>query len=808
MNSLFNLNKFRKIKENCYNKKEDCEKMKKVYYQTNPRYPKFNQMYFTAADNQDLNRYAFLPYRYFNSSDKSINKTKIKKLNKTLIPLPKTDIFKLKPLNKIYKEIDYDSIANTMYYMFNKFKKGVFVMIRDNKLALYLPFSNAHFKNNWYNKIYFSEEEKRLLQTNDYNKIKYILNKNIIEFQKKYPEQYKFKKINFNREEWVANGCFFRNDVNQAEGDLNINIYKNMFEEFLKVREVPDIEFFINTRDFPILKKDYTEPYFHLFDSDNILIEEEYRKKMAPILSKSGMDNNADILFPNEDDWIRASNKFFAEGCSGGYHRVEMEKWNTDWKKKINKCIFRGSATGCGNTLENNMRLKAADISVDNPEILDAGITKWNGRIKKYKGEPMSIIDEKKFRFGIESFVTDVEKSGYKYILNIDGHVSACRLSSEFAMNSVVLIVESDYRLWFSYLLKPYVHYVPVSKNLDNLISQIKWCMENDDECKKIAKNGVDFYNKYLVKDAMFDYIQKLFYNISNNKNEKNLLSIPKKILTTSKKEKIAIITCFRDSVNGGGERSKQREAYIHLMNRLLIPYQCSFKIFIIEQDNDGNPFNIGKLKNIGYELAAKEKFSHYIFSDIDIVPDYNLMKYLFVNPGNKPISLATRGTRYKSRVFMGTLLSFSGETFEKINGYPNNFWGWGGEDDALITRLVQNNINEILVPKEGAVIDFEEKNNTTIKFENKKANLVKEELKYEKLYADYQKNNWKNNGLSNLKYEIINEEKINNNTFQIKVNLLKEDDSKEPNKVSENKYKEFMKNIYEIKEKIIITEI
>lgn len=301
MNALFDLEKFRKIKENCYNKKENCEKMKKVYFQTNPRYPKFNQMYFTAADKQDLNRYLLLPYRYYsslctkqNKSSKSNNKIVIKgsknsnsnnKLNnKNLKALPKTDIFKLKPLIKIYKDIDYDSITNTLNYMFNKFKKGVFVMIRDNKLALYLPFSNAYFKNNWYNKIYFSEEEKKLLQSNDYEKIKHILNKNIIEFQKKYPEQYKFKKINFNRQEWVANGCFFRNDINQSEGDLNINIYKNMFEDFLKERKVPDIEFFINTRDFPILKKDYTEPYFHLFDSDDVPIEEEYKKDGSNIV--------------------------------------------------------------------------------------------------------------------------------------------------------------------------------------------------------------------------------------------------------------------------------------------------------------------------------------------------------------------------------------------------------------------------------------------------------------------------------------------------------------------------------------------
>ena len=317
--SLFNLGKFRVIKENSYELKEDCEKMKKKYYQTNPRYTKYNQLYFTAADQKDLDKYGLLPLRYFYSCTS----------NKNVL------IFKREELFKIYKNIDYDSCVNTLNYMFNKFKKGVFVIIRNNKLVLYLPFSNNFFKNNWYDKIYFNEEEKRLIQSQGYEKVKHLLNKGIIDYMNKHQDQYKFKKINFKREEWVANGCFFRNDFNQSEGDLNLNIYKSMFEALLKERTIPDVEFFINTRDFPILTKDYTEPYFHLFDSHSVKLEDQYvDKKMAPIFSKSGTNDNADILFPNEDDWMRASNKFFAEGCSGGYHKIEMDKWNTDWKKK------------------------------------------------------------------------------------------------------------------------------------------------------------------------------------------------------------------------------------------------------------------------------------------------------------------------------------------------------------------------------------------------------------------------------------------------------------------------------------------
>jgi len=392
-------------------------------------------------------------------------------------------------------------------------------------------------------------------------------------------------------------------------------------------------------------------------------------------------------------------------------------------------------------------------------------------------------------------------------------------------MNSVILIVESDYKLWFSHLLVPNVHYIPVSRNLDNLISQIEWCKKHDKECKKIAKNGIDFYNKYLTKEAMFDYMQNLFCNINSEKNFKNLLDIKSinsknksetknetKNETKSKSKNIAIITCFRDTTTDGA-REKQRAIFIQLMNKLLVPYG-KYKIYIIEQDKDGTPFNIGKLKNIGFEIASKEdKYDHFIFSDIDVIPNYDLMNYLFLEHKDEPISLAYRGTRYEGNgVFLGSLISFSEKTFKKINGYPNNFWGWGGEDVALSIRLIENNIKTILYPEKGSIIDFEEKDNKTINvIYNKLKNIEKEELRYEKLYSDI--NTWKKNGLNSLFYDVLNKEHINENTVQIKVNLLKSNDEKKfkniyPNRVNEEKYKSYCKVINDIKSKIVMKAV
>ena len=797
---LFNLNMFKpKIsKQNSYNNKEKCDKNALIKWaQTNPRFTKFDQIYYTAGDYQDFDKYGLLPLVYYLSEKKDAKDLKdLKDLKNN-----NRDIFKL------YKEIDYFSCLNTFNYMFHKFKKGIFVIFQNNQLKLFLPFSNAYYKNNWYKNIYFNEEEKKLMEHNkDYNKIKHKLNAYTIEFMKKYPDQFKSRGINFNREKWHANNCMFRNQYPEYEGDQNFNVFKNMFDELVKHREIPDVHFFINYRDFPILKKNLTEPYNHLFNSDEVKIEKEFQyKKFCPIFSQSITNDFADLLMPTNDDWVMASSKYFTYKCSTSYNKQSFDKMNIDWKTKKNICVFRGSATGCGMTLENNMRLKAAQLSLENENILDVGITDWKARPKKYSDGPVQIINPNDFQFKKALPLTRSEQSNYKYILNIDGYVSAFRLSSELRMRSVILIVESDYKLWYSQWLVPYEHYVPVKKDLSDLIDIIQWCIKHDKECSKIAENAYTFYEKYLTKDGIFDYLQHKMNTIYLNRNLKNPLVL-KKV-----KKNVAIIVCYRDS--GNGLRKKQKDLFIKIMNRIL-PELFNFHLYIIEQSIEG-AFNIGKLKNIGFEIASKnDKYDHFIFSDVDMIPDYNLLSY-YQKKFDKPVTLAATGTRYSTKnktsgkPFIGGALSITKKIFEKINGYPNNMRGWGGEDDSLFIRLVENKLYKLGYPKEGSVIDIEEDEKGKIlsldeKLKKLDSDKERENLKLEKLLIDI--DTWKKNGLSNLDYNILKTHKVNELTTQITVDLLyNEEERKYPflfpkgeTFKNNSNYKKFKKDTYD----------
>lgn len=726
---IYETSKFTK-RQSVFNsdEKEKCLKSV-VWEQTNKKFPSFEQLFYHAGDYDDIERFGYLYIRTLYSIPKSIK-------------LDSANVFESTEL-ELWDKYDYDfeSIKNTMYYMFFKMKKGVMVGIKNNKLVLFLPFSNSKYSNDFFTELYFDEQDKRNLEQykrNPNEQLKKKLENTLRYYLNKYKQN--SKNILWDRTKWVANDCFFRYE--SFEGDKSEATYEDFFVNLCANRNLPDCIFFLNLRDHPMLHRELKDSYTNLVDQE---LDPKYKfEKYAPVLSPGGSKETADICMCTQDDWLRVSRSIYPDDCANGYlGKIEL----TEWDKKINKAVFRGSATGCGME-EDNVRIRAANLSIKYPEYLNAGITTFNRKLKKNLNKPLKIID---IKLPKASFMTLQEKASYKYILNLDGHVSAFRLGHEFSLGSVLLIPESKYYLWFSHLLEPYKHFVPVNSNLDNLIEQIKWCIDNDDKCKQIASNGVKFYKKYLEKDGIYDYMQFIL-----NKITLRTLGLPKY------RERIGIVTIYRNKPDN--TRLQQKRLFLYWMNKMLSQI-CEYDIVVVEQSAEYS-FNIGKLKNIGYQYLkskSKKPHSNYIFADIDSIPDSELVEYFFKQTDSLN-SLAMYGTRWESidtktlRPFVGALISCTSEVFEELNGYPNNFYGWEGEDTNLLLRLYGIN-KPLYVNSKGKVIDIEEvggfKKDIVTKLAELNVGKEREGLVYEK---NINWENFKSNGLSNLNYKILYE--------------------------------------------------
>lgn len=201
-------------------------------------------------------------------------------------------------------------------------------------------------------------------------------------------------------------------------------------------------------------------------------------------------------------------------------------------------------------------------------------------------------------------------------------------------------------------------------------------------------------------------------------------------------------------------ERTKQLQIFVKYFNDFFNSKKITYKIFIIEQANDNKKFNRGRLLNIGFNIAKKEKYNLFIFHDVDLLPSEGLFKY-YSNIYESPVHIANVWTsRYANNPkYFGGIVAFNADDYEKINGYPNTFWGWGGEDDELYLRVVDSKIN-IIKPsvKEGTIKDLENLN-ISQKMEILKKDQAKCQNKWELL--DLHKKNWRKDGLNSIQYNI-----------------------------------------------------
>jgi hypothetical protein len=447
---------------------------------TNPRYRGFTQEYFTAGDEEQ-----FQKHRDYSDSQELELETLMSEMSL------ETGIW------EGYHNISGEDVTNTFRYIFHKFKKGIYVRIKDNKLTTFLPFSKAKFTNEWGDRI---KTEEPLVD--------FLRHVNDLDGRPFYE-----KSINKFTNGWYANNCLVRYEFPLSEGDTGTTHIHDLLAQLCENRTVPDIEFFINRRDFPLLKRDATEPYDHIWDDDKKPLVSHKYERYIPILSCVEHSQFADIAMPTIDDWARVRNP------DGVKFPKSPENWNYDfskpWAERKPTAVFRGSSTGIGVTIETNPRLKVAHLSkitkpdADGIPFLDAGITEWKVRPRKIKGEKfLKTIEVPELPFSKIGRLSPEEQANYKYIINIDGHVSAFRLTLEMNMGCVILLVESDYSLWCSKDLVEYVHYVPVKKDLSDLIDKIKWCKSHDKECEEMTKKCREYYKSRLGKDGIFDFMR------------------------------------------------------------------------------------------------------------------------------------------------------------------------------------------------------------------------------------------------------------------------------------------------------------
>ena len=492
----------------------------------------------------------------------------------------------------LHAAITPTAALNTLRYMYFHMRCGIYVMIRRGEVKMFVPFVNDEYRNTYAHRL------------NKFDVPSGSSDDMPAYYKHKWSKYSRKENIIRDRSEWWANANILCNEHNAEPGgksadsnwwgDSHLAQLRDMLESLCnrnRMRglgeKLPDVEFFINKRDHPQLKRDLTEPYDFIFapDSSPAIPRARYGS-YAPIFSYYCGDTFADIPLPLSEDWASATGDLYPESLIWNglpapprvndlYALGNFKKFQKAWSEKRETAFFRGNMTGGGTNRTTNQRMNLVSMMVEwessNKNIgptgyplLDAKGTGWNVRDKIVDGvitHPKRDDPRHVFKSGRFNFTPIYEQSLYKYIVYVDGHSAANRFAFLMRLGCVVLKVESlssvaGHDMWFYPILRGFdigdrnpsaalqsadagtsgmsredtirmllncQDHISIRPDLSNLRDVLIWCTNNDEQCKILAENARRKHAWFLGQDGIMDYLDLALRSIGKRRGIKDV---------------------------------------------------------------------------------------------------------------------------------------------------------------------------------------------------------------------------------------------------------------------------------------------
>ena len=344
-----------------------------------------------------------------------------------------------------------------------------------------------------------------------------------------------------------------------------------------------------------------------------------------------------------------------------------------------------------------------------------------------------------------------------------------------------------------------------------------------------ITEDNIDQMTTILEDSKVLDY-KTIVEEIRNTKEEGEDKDVEAEMAPQKKRKdvkperRIAIIVPYRkemllDDIEGQN-REEHKRKFTNYMRKYVDEMKTYAKankdillevdMYIMEQEDDSKKFNRGALLNAGYDIAMKKhNYASIIFHDIDILPYVQMIPFylraLQLDIYQKPfLHLTYKMPRYaKDESYLGGVLLVHSSFFNRINGYPNDVFGWGGaEHKSLMNRgLYFKDSISMLVDRP---VDIEDNKFMDLEniddYETKRSMM----MKFKKLHDEHKEKrierdakNWKVNGLRNKEnkpfYKVLEKDE---NEYKIQIlvsDTMEEDYEMNIDEVEEKEENSFM---------------
>lgn len=278
-------------------------------------------------------------------------------------------------------------------------------------------------------------------------------------------------------------------------------------QETIRRNEVGSFEFLLNTHDCPM---------------------RNFAGGKLAVMTMTKCKGIATLPVPQ---WFR-----WRDGAFGNWdHRIEeayLASRSVPWEEKESRAVFRGalrrstlrecdgSVTGLDFTTidlsnwKELSRSKLYHLGQLHPDLLDVGISKEPGNV-----DQAALLQQIGWQPSPRISMADQSKR-FKYVVYMEGACGwADRLKLLLAAGFVVFLQDTPCTEFFTPLIKPMVHYVPLRNDLEDLVERIRWAREHDEEAREIAENAAELAARLLPQSAVDSYIYHLFRQYGEHYN-------------------------------------------------------------------------------------------------------------------------------------------------------------------------------------------------------------------------------------------------------------------------------------------------
>ena len=317
--------------------------------------------------------------------------------------------------------LEVDAFREGIRFVLNDLRQGIYVLVRAGRPRLVASIANTQYTNTFYRTIKFRIGNEDL----DYDTFA-ARRRNLC---RDWLPPHKW---------WASHGilCTTPADSDFGWGTGMLADIRNMLEATCARRDLDDVEFIVNRRDVPMVRRDGRHAY------DFAGASAPTHRPLLPVLSLYQGDawHDLPMIEPNEPHELRP----------------------IPWRCKRPWGLFRGNCTGAGTSCSTNARIAIAaegqihewrleNGRTDVQNLVDAALIGFSKR-GKFVDRGVVEFDEPRRLPKFGKRVEMSEWSRWKMLLYVEGFSAALRMTPMLSASSVIIFIEghsSADRLWF-----------------------------------------------------------------------------------------------------------------------------------------------------------------------------------------------------------------------------------------------------------------------------------------------------------------------------------------------------------------------